>query len=144
MVAASAHPNAMGVLGLDATDDMSGTGASIGSQVSVPVLGLIGEPSSCNASNSGLDMLKAVSDSTLLRVVDADHCDFESPTDELCTLFCQNGSASISDTDIHNTVLSLSTAGLLWLSGENSSSADLWTGSQKQSLITSGMIEDIQ
>ena len=143
LVAASDSPNSIGVLGLDATDDGLSTGASISSQVSAPVLGLIGEPSFCNSDNNGIGMLQATGDATLLRVNDADHCDFEAPTDGGCTAVCQNGSATISEEDIHKTILSLSTAGLLWLGTENSSALDLWTGSQKQTLIDSGAIEGI-
>ena len=142
-IAGSKNANALGVLGLDATDDMSSSGLSVASQVSVPVLGLIGESSMCNSENNGLNMFQAASNSTLLRVVDADHCDFEFPTDGVCTAFCQNSAAIISDEEIHKTILSLSTAGLLWLSDSDSTASDLWDGSQKQALLNTGAISEI-
>ena len=143
-IAASSSTGSAGVLGLDATDDISGSGRAVAPQVSVPVLGLAGEPSDCNANNSGVDMLKAAPNATLLRVNDADHCDFESPTDGLCTVFCQNTTATISEQNINSTVLSLSTAGLLWLSGLEPAASDLWIGSQQQTLIGLGLVESIQ
>ena len=142
-VAGANTSNALGVLGLDATDNMDTLGASIAAQVSIPVLGLVGESSSCNAENNGITMLQGASNSTLLRVLEADHCDFEFPTDDLCTLLCQNNDATISDEAIHSTILALSTAGLLWLEDNSSEAWDLWTGEQKQALIEAGAIADI-
>ena len=143
---AAANSNPLGVLTLDPVDDMNGTGSTLTGQVTAPLLGLIGEPSDCNSQNNSISLLQGTNAAHIFRVTDADHCDFEAPTDDLCENgvlgfgACGNTSASISDDSIRSTVRTLGTAGLLWLSGIESEGEEYWTGSVNQSLQSQGLI----
>ena len=143
---AAANSNPLGVLTLDPVDDMNGTGSTLTGQVNAPLLGLIGEPSDCNSQNNSISLLQGTNAAHIFRVTDADHCDFEAPTDDLCENgvlgfgACGNTSASISDDSIRSTVRTLGTAGLLWLSGTDSEGEEYWTGSVNQSLQSQGLI----
>ncbi len=145
---AGANSSPLGIVTLDPVEDMNGTGSTIG-QINVPVVGVIGEPSDCNSQNNGITLLQSVGASTILRVTDADHCDFEGPTDETCEdgLFgigaCANTLANISDDSIRGTIRTLGTAGILWLGGLDSSAEDYWTGSAMQSLQSQGLISPL-
>ena len=146
---AAANSNPLGVMTLDPVDDFGGTGSTLGGQVSSPVLGLIGEPSDCNSQNNSIGLLQTVGASAVFRVTDADHCDFEAPTNDLCENgvagfgACGNSSASISDESIRGTIREMATAGLLWMSGNNSNGEDWWTGSENQSLQSQGLISPL-
>ena len=146
---AAANSNPLGVMTLDPVDDFGGTGSTLGGQVSSPVLGLIGEPSDCNSQNNSIGLLQTVGASGVFRVTDADHCDFEAPTNDLCENgvagfgACGNSSASISDESIRATIREMATAGLLWMSGNNSNGEDWWTGSENQSLQSQGLISPL-
>ena len=82
----------------------------------------------------------AVPNSLVLRVNDADHCDFESPTNWLCDLACTNTLATIPDSSIRSTVLELFTAGVLWLADGDSSAEDLWVGEGYLELLSAGAV----
>ncbi len=86
VLAASEDPAAVAVLGLDWVD-ADGLGVDAAAALSVPVLGLLGEPSMCNSDNNGAEIFEAPP-RWAARVVGATHCDFEDPTDALCTAFC--------------------------------------------------------
>lgn len=144
VIAGSIHPDTLGVFGLDATNDGSSSGNSYAPSITAMSLELVGIPSDCNSQNNGVDLFKSIADSQIIRVTDADHCDFESPTDGLCTTFCSNNAASISDVDIQNHIKALSTAGLLWMTGLNASAKDLWTGALANEMLSNGSIEILQ
>ena len=61
-----------------------------------------------------------------LRTVDADHCDFEGPTDGLCTAFCANGSAGFSDEEIQDAIRGLFTSAAMGSAGLDSYTTDQW------------------
>ena len=63
----------------------------------------------------------------MLRVTEADHCDFESDTDVLCTAFCQGSNNQFDDDEIHSTILGLSTAALLDMSGQSQAGNAWWS-----------------
>ena len=147
LVAAS-NSNPLGVVTLDPVDDMAGTGSTI-TDIPVNVLGLIGEPSECNSQNNSIGLLQNVSADYIFRIQDADHCDFEAPTDDLCENgvlgfgACGNTTATLSDETIRSTIRGLGTSGVLWLSGLDSDAADWWTGSQNQVLRSDGLISPL-
>ena len=91
---------AVGWLGLDPVDS-EGLGAA--ATPAVPATVVVGAASDCNASASGLDFPGEVS-----QLSGADHCDFESPTDWMCTTFCPDAGG-----DVHETILALSTEAVL-------------------------------
>jgi pimeloyl-ACP methyl ester carboxylesterase len=76
------------IIGLDLTD-VNDIGESAGAAVQAPALLLAGEPSLCNSDGSGRDLAGTLAGEVwLLEVLGANHCDFESNTDWLCTLSC--------------------------------------------------------
>ena len=56
-----------------------------------------------------------MSNSRSIKVLGADHCDFESPTNFICELNCQNNSAELSDEAIRSTIITLGTAAVMSL-----------------------------
>jgi len=90
LLAADQDPSAVGWFGLDPVDS-EGLGAAV--RLSVPATALVGEPSECNASASGADL-----DGEIKHISGADHCDFESPTDWMCTTFCPDAGGDVEDT----------------------------------------------
>ena len=120
VLAASQDSSARGWLGLDPVDSEDLGLAVAGA---VPQLGLFSEPSSCNASSNGTAWFQG---GEALRITDANHCDFEGPTDQLCTAFCASGSAS-PDPLRQEIVWALSTAAVLGLDGNDAALSAWWT-----------------
>lgn len=87
LVAGHQDRQALGVIALDLVDD-SGLGLRMAAGLDKPLIGLMGEPSACNAEARGLQVLKASRLGRAESVPGAGHCDFESPTDGLCELVC--------------------------------------------------------
>lgn len=87
LLAADADPAALGVLTLDLVD-RDGLGARAAARLDVPLVGLVGEPSACNAQGNGLAVLAAGRGARIEQIAGAGHCDFESPTDWLCERVC--------------------------------------------------------
>lgn len=86
--AASKLPGIGGWLGLDPTD-RTGTGMYAASKLGAPAIVLLGDMSACNLFGSGSTLAKWVPKLVRATRVDgASHCDFESPTNRLCTMMC--------------------------------------------------------
>ncbi len=141
LLAAGRDDDAIGVLGLDATDAES-LGLSEADRIEAPVYGLAGEASECNASNNGLDIYARIDQAEVLRVTEADHCDFESDTDLLCTTFCEGSNGQFEDGEIRDAILGLSTGALHALMGNTAASRDWWSesGPYYGELATTGII----
>ena len=88
VVAGRNDPRTLGVVGLDLVD-AGGLGEGAAAGLDRPLLGLVGDPSPCNAENNGLAVFAAAPRAIVERVAGAEHCDFESPTDWLCRLICR-------------------------------------------------------
>jgi hypothetical protein len=125
LIAGALDVRTVGVIGLDATD-ADGVGLGYAPLLDAPAIGLLGEPSDCNSDCNGSALYQAATDAIAVRVTDADHCDYESDTDWMCTTFCTNAAASFSDEDIQSTIRGLMTAAAFeitdgqtgwWLSG---------------------------
>ena len=141
LIAAVQDPLALGVVGLDPVDNMDAVGAGYASMMNiVPIYGLIGESSQCNSNNNSLEFLNPLSSANLVRVNGSDHCDFEAPTNWMCTSFCA-GSSAISKEEIAETVLVLSTAALFSLSGDEQ---QWWQGAGYDNLELEGRVSPIQ
>lgn len=132
IVAAQQDTNAIAFLGLDlvdaSNDSLGGEYLALTyvSNISIPVWGLVGEPGSCNANGNGLNVYSSAGSGNAIGVSEADHCDFELPTDILCTFFCQGSNDMFTNEDIKKVILNLSTGFLLYHSGESDNSIDLW------------------
>lgn len=86
--AASKLPGIGGWLGLDPTD-RTGTGMYAASQLDAPAIVLLGETSACNLFGSGSTLARSAPRLVRSTRIDgASHCDFESPTNRLCTMMC--------------------------------------------------------
>ena len=144
VVAGAEDPGTVAVLSLDGVD-ASNIGAGAIGDVSAPVYGLLGEPSSCNSSNNGASWFSSASDALAIRVTEADHCDFESDTDWLCTTFCTGSNSSFSDAEISDTIRGLATAAVLQEAGLADARAIWWEsgGAEHDALTASGAISDL-
>ncbi|MCB9778137.1 MAG: hypothetical protein H6742_06210 [Alphaproteobacteria bacterium] len=124
LVAASEDAGAAGVVGLDPVDAFD-EGITASGLVRSPAYAIVGEPSTCNSSSNGVAMYGGVPRHTVLRATEADHCDFEGPTDWVCTIACTGRNDLFTDEEISATVRGLATAALLDLSGVDAR-ADAW------------------
>jgi dienelactone hydrolase len=142
VIAAAADATALAVVGLDAVDDSEGVLTGLAPTLSVPVHAIFGEISGCNQSGSAVAPLGTAPDSTLLQVVEADHCDFEDPYDPLCSILCSGSNALFTDDAIRHTIRSLLTAALLWRSGLEPAGEGWWTagGGPHDDLLAAGAI----
>jgi dienelactone hydrolase len=87
VLAAVEDPAALGVLALDLVDQ-GGLGVRAAARLDKPLVGLMGDPSACNARGNGMAVLAAGPRARVERIAGAGHCDFESPTDWLCEQVC--------------------------------------------------------
>lgn len=145
VVAAASSSDAIGLLGLDATDGGFNDNSVYASGLTIPVMGIAGEPSLCNSENNGVDLYKNAANNMMVRVTEADHCDFEAPTDMGCEALCQGTNNQFSNEEINNSILSLSTAALFWISTQDPEAAKWWTsgGEAYESLLSSGKIQGL-
>ena len=133
IVAASEDSNATAVLGLDLTDgayeDSGGEflGLMYARTSSIPIWGLLAEPSSCNANGNGINVYLEAEHGNAISISEADHCDFEFPTNFVCTLFCQEENETFQEDDIKSIILNLSTSYLLYQSDNVSDLNLFWT-----------------
>lgn len=143
-IAAVEDSDAVGMVGLDPVDAL-GLGAGIYPASTVPMLGLIGEPSLCNSSANGEGLVESAADGYAVRVTEADHCDFENVTDWVCELACTGTNASFSDAEIQDAIRGMSTAALFDM---GSVVTDGWEwlepgGIYYDGLLTSGQIQGL-
>ena len=132
IIAASIDTNSLGVLGLDATDteNVPGVpdfiGQNYASGIDCVGFSIMGEPSSCNSDGNGLTLFEMMNESYVIKVDDADHCDFESPTDAICEISCENTETNMSDEEIRSIIFTLGTSAIMSLSGLSSEGWILW------------------
>jgi pimeloyl-ACP methyl ester carboxylesterase len=92
----AAHaPGVVGYVGLDAFDRPGGVGLEAARRLDTPALLLRGPSAFCNAyaiAGPWSAALKNLVDERSL--AEASHCDFESPTDRMCELFCGRADAA--------------------------------------------------
>ncbi len=143
-VAGATDPGADGVLGLDPVDD-GGLAAEVAGGLAAPFGGLFGEPSDCNAQGNGRALVD-LSGGTGFAVTEADHCDFEQPTDSLCTLVCPGTNERFDDAAIAEAVLALATAFALEATGVDPDAAAWWTegGEPLDELLAEGRLSALE
>jgi pimeloyl-ACP methyl ester carboxylesterase len=95
LVAGRNDPRTVGVVTLDLVD-ADRIGEKMAAGLDRPLIGLVGDPSPCNANNNGLAVFAASAEAAFERVSGAEHCDFESPTDWLCRLICRRQAPNAS------------------------------------------------
>ena len=134
IIAASLDENSLGVLGLDATDTEGAPGVPdfIGQQYADSVAGtgfsVRGEPSSCNSNSNGLALFDMMNEAYVVKIDQADHCDFENPTDFMCEVSCENTQATVSDEEVRSLIMTFGTSAILTLTGLNSDGWIIWRG----------------
>ena len=132
IIAASLDGTNLGVLGLDTTDTegVFGVADFIGQQYAPNVTSITfsirGEPSTCNSSGNGLNLFEMMNNSYKTKVSEADHCDFEYPTNFGCELNCENSNAIISDDEIRSEIIMLGTSAILSLTGISNDGLVYW------------------
>lgn len=101
-------------LGEDAASAIDGTAG-----------GLFAEPAQCNDNGNGEAMLAPIDDKVSWRIATSDHCDYENPTDGLCTALCRRGDADHEA--IGTTIRALTTGFVLWRTGVDPRGQQVWT-----------------
>jgi pimeloyl-ACP methyl ester carboxylesterase len=89
LVAGRSDPKAIGIVTLDLVD-AQGIGRRAATGLDKPLFGLVGEPTNCNARDNARGVFALSDTARLRRIAGAGHCDFESPTDRLCRLLCED------------------------------------------------------
>ncbi|MCA9672497.1 MAG: hypothetical protein KC503_43180 [Myxococcales bacterium] len=139
VLAAGQDSAAIAVLGLDLTD-AADAALKAAPGITVPGLGLVGEPSACNANGNGRTVFKSMPKGELIRVVNGSHCDFEAPSGALCGLLCGGADAA-------RALLSraLAAAFIAWQAGVDASGQQWVTpgGSERARLAQSGVIQSV-
>ena len=134
IIAASLDINNLGVLGLDATDTegIPGVDDFIGQQyassVTSTAFSVRGEPSSCNSDGNGLDLFEMMPNSYKAKVDEADHCDFEYPTNFGCEVNCENSQSTMSDEEIRSLIVVFGTSAILSLADISDDGWIIWLG----------------
>ena len=121
---AAAEVEGSALLALDPVDSDQ-LGETAAEDLTGPVAALFAEPSDCNADSNGESMLAAVGDKRWWRIRDADHCDFESPTNRGCTFLCRDGEADRQA--IQRAILGLTTGYIHWQGGLDERGEAWWT-----------------
>lgn len=88
LLAARQDHKAEGVLTLDLVDSQ-GLGRRAANGLGAPLLALVGAPSNCNADNNAAPIYEIAPLARVTPIPQASHCDFESPSDWLCRLVCE-------------------------------------------------------
>lgn len=93
LVAAAFHGDALGWIGLDPVEHVK-TAATVAPRLSAPAFVIRAPASACNAESNFAAALALLPELVQDQVeLSASHCDFEAPTDALCTLVCGTVSA---------------------------------------------------
>jgi pimeloyl-ACP methyl ester carboxylesterase len=88
-------PGVVGYVGLDAFDRPGGVGLEAARRLDKPARLLRAPSSFCNAYGISFPWVDALKQLQQDRVIeDASHCDFESPTDRTCQVFCGKADAA--------------------------------------------------
>lgn len=127
IIAGAQDPKAIAVVGLDTTEAYTNPTTPFAQRISIPVYGLIGEPSGCNASGNGRALYAQISNVHTRKIQTADHCDFENPSGGFCYMFCSGPHPMFSRAELRQNIISLTTAAMLAESENNSWGRIWWT-----------------
>ncbi len=151
ILAARQNSNTIAVLGFDLVDALeNGSGnqyyalAAV-SDITIPVWGMFSESSACNAYSNGINIFQEAEQGNAITITEADHCDFEFPTNFLCTIICEEPNYMFLDEDIRDVVLNLSTSFVFDVLDGSTLHNHLWQpgNSYYDSLITIGALQQI-
>jgi pimeloyl-ACP methyl ester carboxylesterase len=151
VIAGAQDPDTVAVMGLDLVDYADAAWGNVflaleyAPQLAEPLWGLAGESGECNAEANALPAYAAAADGNVLRVTEADHCDFEDPTDTMCTMLCEGTNDQFTDDEIKATIRELSTAFLLWQAGLDPAGERWWTPGEQpyDDLVNAGAVTQL-
>jgi len=151
VLAANQNSNAIAVLGLDLVDALyPGTNnqyyaLSVVPNLVIPIWGMFGESSACNANSNGINVFQDAIQGNAVVVTEADHCDFEFPTNFLCSILCGEENYLFLDDDIEEVVLNLSTSLILNIGNVDEPNTQLWEPGNNyyDSLVTIGALQQM-
>jgi len=151
VLAASQNSNAIAVLGLDLVDalypgmDNQYYALSAVSNMMIPVWGMFGESSACNANGNGVNVFQDAVQGNAVIITEADHCDFELPTNFLCSFLCGQENYIFYEDDIERVVLNLSTSFILSIVNFSELNIQLWEPGNNyyDSLVAVGALQQI-
>ncbi len=104
VLASARLPGLAGWVGLDPVD-RTGTGRDAAAALSAPAIVILAESSHCNLFGSGRSFARALAQLHRMHVIEgASHCDFESPSNNLCRAICGGGSDELTRRIRHQTV----------------------------------------
>lgn len=104
VLASARLPGLAGWVGLDPVD-RTGTGRDAAAELASPAIVLLAESSGCNLFGSGRSIARALPQLRRINVIEgASHCDFESPTNNLCRVLCGGGTDEQTVRIRHETV----------------------------------------
>ncbi|MFV8752162.1 hypothetical protein ACNOYE_16565 [Nannocystaceae bacterium ST9] len=142
-VAAANDPATVGYVGLDAVDN-GGLAGMFAADLAAPIHGVVAEPGQCNTNNNFLPVYDGKPSAPVIRVVDAQHFDFETDACELadfgCSFCAPNGPATRA------TALGLVTSAILIETAADLGGETWWApgGSYFDMLAQQGKIQLIQ
>ena len=144
LIASALDTNTVAFFGLDIVD-LEALGQSYSQGLNIPIFGLAGESSSCNSQSNGTGIYNEAENSKLLRITEADHCDFQSPNSFICTFLCENENNLFSSEEINLLIKNLSTAFLIWKTSINLDGEVWWTNGSEvyDSLMTNNSISEL-
>ena len=106
VLAGAQLPGIAGWIGLDPVD-RTGTGAHAATQFTSPAIVLMAEPTGCNLFGSGRRIARSVPGLLRTSIIHgASHCDFESPTNNMCRAMCGPSSSDMEAVVRNETVMS--------------------------------------
>lgn len=128
VIAGTEDDDTVGVFGLDLVDT-GDLGRDSAAAVSAPVWGLRGAPSAaCNVNGNGRPVYRRAVDGRVAQLVGATHCDFESPTNVVCTALCDLGENNrFSDAAQRRVIKAMTTAFAMHASGVEPDALRYWT-----------------
>lgn len=122
-VAAATDPAAVAYVGLDAVDS-GNLGGMFAAQLGAPIRGVIAEPGQCNTNNNFLPIYATKASAPVIRVVDAQHFDFETDACGVGDFGC--GFCAPNGPDTRATALGLVTSAILIETGADLGGTTWW------------------
>ena len=144
IIASAQDSDVVAFLGLDLVD-FNSLSQQYAQNIDAPVYGLAGEPSTCNSEANGLGAYNQANNAKLIRVTEADHCDFQSPTSFLCGLLCDRENIEFNSDEIQALIRTLSTAFLTWRANLNPEGVSWWLSGYEnyENLLNSNSISEL-
>lgn len=143
IIASALDTNTVSFFGLDIVD-LEAIGQTYAQGLNIPIFGLAGEASTCNSQLNGIGIYNQAENSKLLRVTEADHCDFQGPNSFICTFLCENQNNLFSPEEIDLLIKNLSTAFLTWQTSISMDGEAWWTNGSAaydSLIITNSIVE---